>query len=438
MRRLAAAASSSQSSTQLLRYFSAASRCLSTDAAAAASSTSVISASSPSVIKRVESMVTRHDEIIAMLNTGEHGTSASLGKELSRLAPVAHLDERIQELQTEKSSLMELLSEAQSMDDAEMEEDCTSELERIDSQVASMESKLVYAVLPRDEDDFGTDAVLEVRAGTGGDEAALFAAELLAAYEKTAKNRGWKFESLGKTLTDLGGIKEAAASINSGGSGGGYGGSFGDGDDSAADLDSLDKLGPYGLFKFESGVHRVQRVPVNDVRIHTSAASVAVLPAPDDSAGSHDALPMSELRIDTMRASGAGGQHVNTTESAIRITHIPTGITASIQDERSQHKNKAKALKLITARVRDKQREEEARERGDAKANLMGGGDRSERIRTYNFPQDRVTDHRCKHSEHGISKLFDNGGEDGLVATFAPYMRTMHREELLKEMEDEE
>ena len=434
MRRLAAAASSSTSSTQLLRYFSTASRCLSADAAA---SSNMISASSPSVVKRVESMVSRHDEIIALLNTGEHGTSASLGKELSRLAPVAHLDERIKELQTEKSSLKELLSEAQSMDDAEMEEDCTSEMERIDSQVASMESKLVYAVLPRDEDDFGTDAVLEVRAGTGGDEAALFAAELLAAYEKTAKNRGWKFESLGKTLTDLGGIKEAAASINSGGGGGGYGGSFGDGDDSAADLDSLDKLGPYGFFKFESGVHRVQRVPVNDVRIHTSAASVAVLPAPDDSAGSHDALPMSELRIDTMRASGAGGQHVNTTESAIRITHIPTGITASIQDERSQHKNKAKALKLITARVRDKQREEEARERGDAKANLMGGGDRSERIRTYNFPQDRVTDHRCKHSEHGISKLFDNGGEDGLVATFAPYMRTMHREELLKEMEDE-
>ena len=434
MRRLAAAAaSSSTSSTQLLRYFSTASRCLSADAAA---SSNMISASSSSVVKRVESMVSRHDEIIALLNTGEHGTSASLGKELSRLAPVAHLDERIKELQTEKSSLKELLSEAQSMDDAEMEEDCTSEMERIDSQVASMESKLVYAVLPRDEDDFGTDAVLEVRAGTGGDEAALFAAELLAAYEKTAKNRGWKFESLGKTLTDLGGIKEAAASINSGG--GGYGGSFGDGDDSAADLDSLDKLGPYGFFKFESGVHRVQRVPVNDVRIHTSAASVAVLPAPDDSAGSHDALPMSELRIDTMRASGAGGQHVNTTESAIRITHIPTGITASIQDERSQHKNKAKALKLITARVRDKQREEEARERGDAKANLMGGGDRSERIRTYNFPQDRVTDHRCKHSEHGISKLFDNGGEDGLVATFAPYMRTMHREELLKEMEDEE
>lgn len=435
MRRLAAAASSSTSSTQLLRYFSTASRCLSADAAA---SSNMISASSSSVVKRVESMVSRHDEIIALLNTGEHGTSASLGKELSRLAPVAHLDERIKELQTEKSSLKELLSEAQSMDDAEMEEDCTSEMERIDSQVASMESKLVYAVLPRDEDDFGTDAVLEVRAGTGGDEAALFAAELLAAYEKTAKNRGWKFESLGKTLTDLGGIKEAAASINSGGGGGGYGGSFGDGDDSAADLDSLDKLGPYGFFKFESGVHRVQRVPVNDVRIHTSAASVAVLPAPDDSAGSHDALPMSELRIDTMRASGAGGQHVNTTESAIRITHIPTGITASIQDERSQHKNKAKALKLITARVRDKQREEEARERGDAKANLMGGGDRSERIRTYNFPQDRVTDHRCKHSEHGISKLFDNGGEDGLVATFAPYMRTMHREELLKEMEDEE
>ena len=399
-----------------------------------------ISAASPAVIKRVAAMVSRHAEVAALLNSGEQ--SASLGKEFSRLAPVASLDERAKEMTNEIASLAELLAEAKRMKDKEMEEECISEIERINAELDSVESRMVYAVLPTDDDD-GADAVLEVRAGTGGDEAALFAAELLAAYEKTAKIRGWRFESLGKTITDLGGIKEAAASITcgSGGRGGGFSSYVGGGDDDDADafdLESLDKLGPYGLFKFESGVHRVQRVPVNDVRIHTSAASVAVLPAPDESDGnSKDVLPANELRIDTMRASGAGGQHVNTTESAIRITHIPTGITASIQDERSQHKNKAKALKLITARVRDKQREKETRERGDAKASLMGGGDRSERVRTYNFPQDRVTDHRCKHSEHGISKLFVTGGDGGLVSTFAPLMRAMHREELLKEMEEE-
>jgi len=399
----------------------------------------IVSAASPAVIRRVESMVSRHEEITELLNSGQQ--SASLGKEFSRLAPVASLDEKARVLRQEAASLGELLVEAKSMEDREMEEECVAEMQRIEDELRTVESRMVYAVLPTDEDDFGTNAVIEVRAGTGGDEAALFAAELLAVYEKTAKSRGWRFESLGKATTDLGGIKEAAASITGSGGGGGSGySSYGGGgdDDDAVDLDSLDRLGPYGLFKFESGVHRVQRVPVNDVRIHTSAASVAVLPAPDESGGSAtDMLPAKDLRIESMRASGAGGQHVNTTDSAIRITHIPTGITASIQDERSQHKNKAKAIRLITARVRDKQREEEARERGDAKASLMGGGDRSERIRTYNYPQDRVTDHRCKQSEHGISKLFDTGGDDGLVSMFAPPMRAMHREELLKEMEKE-
>lgn len=231
--------------------------------------------------------------------------------------------------------------------------------------------------------------------------------------------------------TPLGGVKEAVISIGGSKSYGSYG-------TEADDFgDSIENLGPYGLFKFESGVHRVQRVPVNDVRIHTSACSVAVLPSQSqDSSDATALLPLSELKIETFRASGAGGQHVNTTDSAVRITHIPTGIVAAIQDERSQHKNKAKALKLVAARVRDRQREEEAKERGEARNSLMGGGDRSERIRTYNFPQDRVTDHRCKQSEHGIAKML-NGGEYGLVATFAPFMRELHREELMRQLEEE-
>ena len=191
-------------------------------------------------------------------------------------------------------------------------------------------------------------------------------------------------------------------------------------------------------FFLSSGVHRVQRVPVNDTRIHTSACSVAVLPMKQDGGKEGELLPKSELKIDTMRSSGAGGQHVNTTNSAVRITHIPTGITASIQDERSQHKNKAKALKLISARVRDKEREEERRKHGEARSTLLGGGDRSERIRTYNYPQDRVTDHRCKHTTHGISKLLDAGSEDGLVPTFYPFLQNMVYDEQIAALEDEE
>ena len=188
----------------------------------------------------------------------------------------------------------------------------------------------------------------------------------------------------------------------------------------------------------KSGVHRVQRVPVNDTRIHTSACSIAVLPLKQENGKSDELLPMSELKIDTMRSSGAGGQHVNTTNSAVRITHIPTGITASIQDERSQHKNKAKALKLISARVRDKEKEEERRINGEARSTLLGGGDRSERIRTYNFPQDRVTDHRCKHTTHGISKLLDAGSKDGIVTTFYPFLQNMVYDEQIAALEDED
>mmetsp|Transcript_20951 Transcript_20951/g.31040 ORF Transcript_20951/g.31040 Transcript_20951/m.31040 type:complete len:405 (+) Transcript_20951:129-1343(+) len=379
---------------------------------------------SGAVQNRIDALVSEHDSIVEKLNAG--GTQ-SLGEKLAKLSPVARLKEKMDELYREEESLKELLTDAKSLDDEEVADECLEELQKLDETKEKLEKRMIDSILPTDEQEM-ENTILEIRAGTGGDEAALFAGELLESYTKSARSQGWKVETLNITKTDLGGIKEASLSITGGGGASLY---------YEGDLldDESNAIGPYGFFKYESGVHRVQRVPVNDVRIHTSACSVAVLPSPSDSQ-SDELLPASELRIETMRASGAGGQHVNTTDSAVRVTHIPTGITASIQDERSQHKNKTKALRLIAARVWDQRREEAARERGEARNSLMGGGDRSERIRTYNFPQDRVTDHRCKESEHGIVRLL-NGSEDGLINTFAPSMRAQAREKLLEEIEEQ-
>jgi len=383
----------------------------------------------PSLSRRLDTILTRHEELQSLIaNRPEDGFT--YGKEVSSLAQVVSLKEKIQSLEEEAQSIRELKDEAGT--DEEMEKECTLELERVLRAQSRLQKKIRKALLPRDENDYESNAIVEIRAGTGGDEATLFAAELRDAYEKTAKAMNWEHDVMSESRTDLGGIKETVLSVNS------RTGStmMLSGDD---DYDSEDDikagLGPYGLFKYESGVHRVQRVPINDIRIHTSACSVAVLPLIADDTKLGELLPMSELRIETMRASGAGGQHVNTTDSAVRITHIPTGITASIQDERSQHKNKEKALKLIAARVRDAHRAEEDRKRGDARSSLLGSGDRSERIRTYNFPQDRVTDHRCKETTHGIAKLLGGDADDGLVATFYPHLREMDQEEQLKQFD---
>ncbi len=411
--------------------------------------------SSTSIANKAQEMTIRYDEIMSnmMSNhtdnainnhndviTNSNLHSDTVTKELSSLAKVSKLYTDFKHKVDEMNGMYDLLIQAQELSDddeqKEMIHECEHEIQILYDKLEDIGSKIVDSIIPSDENDYNCGAILEVRAGTGGDEATLFCGELLSCYQKVATSKGWVFDVLSKTTTDLKGVKEAAVSISAGSHGGGGGNYCDEGGDTP--------LGPYGFFKFESGVHRVQRVPVNDVRIHTSAASVAVLPAPSDEKGSTDnLLPSSELKIETMRASGAGGQHVNTTESAVRITHIPTGITASIQDERSQHKNKAKAMKLITARVRDKIAGDEARQRGDVKASLMGGGDRSERIRTYNFPQDRVTDHRCKHSEHGIEKLLSGGGggfseDTGLVSTFLPLMKKMERVELMTTLEEEE
>jgi peptide chain release factor 1 len=336
---------------------------------------------------------------------------------------LAHLEkERLSALE-EVTIMKELQNDAAG--DAEAVESCQDELTKLRGSIQALETQIIDALLAAhdsNDNDEGTDAIIEVRAGTGGDEASLFAQELMDCYRMTAKNCKFQVELLSETYTALGGIRESSVSITSSSS---YGGGA--------------EITPYDLFRFESGVHRVQRVPINDAKIQTSACSVAVLPQ-HASNSKHDAseeIPPAELQIETMRSSGAGGQHVNTTDSAVRITHLPTGTTVSIQDERSQHKNKEKAMKLITARVRDAQKLALAAKRFKARSSLLGGGDRHERIRTFNFPQDRVTDHRCKETRHGIAGLLGGDKEDGLVVTFLPYLKALRREELLKEVEEE-
>ncbi|GMI07145.1 hypothetical protein TrRE_jg9871 [Triparma retinervis] len=256
--------------------------------------------------------------------------------------------------------------------------------------------------------------ILEVRPGTGGDEASLFAYELFNSYKKQSSNEGWQWEELSRIMNEYGGLKEGIAEVSTS--------SYGADDSSPGVWDTL---------KYESGVHRVQRVPNNDVRIHTSACTVVCLPSP--SAVDHSPLPANELKIEVFRASGAGGQHVNTTESAVRVTHIPTGMTAAIQDERSQHKNRDKAMKLVTARVIDKREEEEAAKTKDIRSTAVGSGSRSERIRTYNFKEDRITDHRCKVTVFGCSGFVDGGVTSG---QFIEALQNEEVEAVLKEMEE--
>ncbi|WP_341791643.1 peptide chain release factor 1 [Rickettsia endosymbiont of Gonocerus acuteangulatus] len=260
------------------------------------------------------------------------------------------------------------------------------EIRTLEDSLPSLERSVKIALLPKDEAD-SKSAIIEIRAGIGGEEAALFAAKLFNMYQRYAELKGWRFEILSIDETGIGGYKEVSASIKG--------------------KDVFSKL------KFESGVHRVQRVPETESqgRIHTSAATVAVLPEVEDV---DIKLEEKDLRIDTYRASGAGGQHVNTTDSAVRITHIPTGITVALQDEKSQHKNKAKALKILRARIYEEERRKKDQERADNRREQIGSGDRSERIRTYNFPQGRVSDHRINLTLYKIDEVI-NGQLDEFV-----------------------
>jgi peptide chain release factor 1 len=311
-----------------------------------------------------------------------------LSKEYAQIEPVAAAAREVRRLRAERSSLTEMTRDA----DADMRAMAEEELSAIELALPDAERALALQLLPKDSADERA-AMLEVRAGTGGDEAALFAGDLLRMYQRFAEEQGWKFEMISSSTSDVGGVKEAVASING--------------------------SGVFAQLKFESGVHRVQRVPVTESggRIHTSAATVAVLPEAEEVDVQIDDK---DLRIDVYRSSGPGGQSVNTTDSAVRITHSPTGLVVIQQDEKSQHKNKAKALKVLRTRLFELERERLASERAGARRSMVGSGDRSERIRTYNFPQGRVTDHRINLTLHKLEEILAGPGlkelSDALIA----------------------
>ena len=310
---------------------------------------------------------------------------ATLSKELSDVTQVTDLSSLINSKKSELEDLYILLKDKES--DADLQDMAREESKMLENELNSLNKKLELAILPKDKDD-QRNVILEVRAGTGGDEAGIFAANLFNMYQKFSMNNNWKFEILSVSDTGVGGYKEAHANIVGGGA--------------------------FGKLKFESGVHRVQRVPVTETngRVHTSAATVAVLPEAEDVEIN---LNEKDLRIDVYRSSGPGGQSVNTTDSAVRITHIPSGIVVSQQDEKSQHKNKAKAMKILLARLYDQERQIQNSKIASTRKNQVGTGDRSERIRTYNYPQGRVTDHRINLTLHKIEKIIEGEGLDEII-----------------------
>ena len=295
------------------------------------------------------------------------------------------------------------LAEAQSMlSDPDMAEMAQEEIAGAQAELLALEDELQRLLLPKDPDD-ARNAFLEIRAGTGGDESALFAGDLMRMYSRYAERCGWRVEVISESPSELGGYKEVVLKISG--------------------------EGIYGKLRFESGGHRVQRVPATETqgRIHTSACTVAVLPEPDEAVTIQ--INPSDLRIDTYRASGTGGQHINKTDSAVRITHIPTGIVAECQDGRSQHSNKASALKVLTARIREKDRSERAAKDAATRKGLIGSGDRSDRIRTYNFPQGRLTDHRINLTLYKLASIME-GDLSEVVQSLAHAREAEQLEEL--------
>jgi len=340
-----------------------------------------LNSSMEKVLDRRREVESRLADSVALSNSD----LAQLSRELSDLRPVCDQIELVQRIQQELDDARLLIEEAG--DDAEMLAMAQGEVDALAAQLPDEEQTLQLLLLPKDKDD-SRNAILEVRAGTGGDEAALFAADLFSMYQRFAAKHGWRFEVMEVSETGIGGYKEATATI------------------SGSDV--------FARLKFESGVHRVQRVPETEGsgRIHTSAATVAVLPEAEDV---DIQIDEADLRIDVFRASGPGGQSVNTTDSAVRITHLPTGIVVSQQDEKSQHKNRAKAMKILRARIYDAERARVEAERAAERKGQVGSGDRSERIRTYNFPQGRVTDHRINFTLYKLDRVVAGESLDEVI-----------------------
>ncbi|HEX5453003.1 MAG TPA: peptide chain release factor 1 [Stellaceae bacterium] len=335
---------------------------------------------------RFDQLLRRHAELAAALSGAGVGGAdfARLSKEYSELGPIV---ERISALRLTEAELAAASEMAAGADDPEMKALADEEVRALRERLPDLELRIKLSLLPKDMDD-ERNAILELRAGTGGEEAALFAADLLRMYQRYAALHNWRFELLDLSETGIGGFKEAVASI--------------------AGRDVFARL------KYESGVHRVQRVPETEAsgRIHTSAATVAVLPEAE--AVDID-IDEKDLRIDVFRASGPGGQSVNTTDSAVRITHLPTGLVVIQQDEKSQHKNKARALKVLRARLYELERQARDQARAADRKSQVGSGDRSERIRTYNFPQGRVTDHRINLTLYKIDKVMAGEALDEII-----------------------
>lgn len=332
---------------------------------------------------RLEQVIDRFDQVEARLGAAADADEiVKLSKEHAELKPVA---DKASELKAARKELLDL-EEMMNSDDAEMAEMAKDEFYALKERLPELEHEMSLLLLPKDKDD-SADALIEIRAGTGGDEAALFAGDLYRMYQRYAQLQGWSWELDSASEGEHGGYKEVIASVSGN--------------------------GVFGRMKFESGVHRVQRVPATESqgRIHTSAATVAIMPKPD---AIEAGLDMSDVRVDTMRASGAGGQHVNKTESAVRMTHIPTGIMV-VCAEKSQHQNRAKAQELLAAKLYDMKREAAAAERAAERKGQIGSGDRSERIRTYNYPQGRVSDHRINLTLYKLEAIVAGDELDEVV-----------------------
>lgn len=355
--------------------------------------------------QKLDSLVARWESIQGELNHGgvDQSAFAKLTKEFADLNPVVSAINELRAARKEREDLESMVSGGGEAD-PEMKALAKEELDELIPRLETLENDLQLLLLPKDAAD-ERSAILEVRAGTGGDEAALFAADLFRMYQKYADEHGWKTEIIQASENDLGGYKEVVANITG--------------------------KGVFARMKFESGVHRVQRIPATETggRIHTSAATVAVLPEAEEV---DIEIRSEDIRIDTMRASGAGGQHVNTTDSAVRITHLPTGLIV-ISAEKSQHQNRRAAMQVLRSRLFELEREKADSERSEARKTQVGSGDRSQRIRTYNYPQGRVTDHRINFTVHKLPEVMEGAGLDELIDKLITDQQT----ELLAAMKEE-